>query len=157
MLALVTLLPLINALLLIASRILFAMGRDQLFSSKVTLVNAGGTPAGALVVSVSLAAVLVASGTFEKLVALSAFFVAAINCVCFAAVFVLRKRAPGLGRPYKVWGYPFTPLVVLAGSIAFLLGAVWVDTRNSFYAVSLLLVSYPAYRLLRRFVPPLNP
>ena len=153
-LALVTLLPLLNALLLIASRILYAMGRDRLFSSKVTLVNAGGTPAGALVVSVSLMVALVASGTFEKLVALSAFFVAAINCVCFAAVFVLRKREPGLERPFRVWGYPLTPLIVLAGSIAFLLGAVWVDTRNSLYAVSLLFLSYPSYRFLRKFVSP---
>jgi len=155
-LGLVTLLPLMNALLLIASRIPFAMGRDQLFFSKATLVNAGGTPGVALIASVLLAVALVASGTFEKLVALSAFFVAAINCVCFAAVFVLRRREPDLTRPFKVWGYPMTPLIVLAGSIAFLAGAVWVDTTNSLYALSLLLFSYPAYRFFRRFVSPLN-
>jgi APA family basic amino acid/polyamine antiporter len=157
MLALVTLLPLMNALLLIASRIPFAMGRDHLFSSKAALVNVGGTPGVALTVSVLLAMALVASGTFEKLVALSAFLVAAINCVCFAALFVLRKREPGLARPFKVWGYPLTPLVVLAGSSAFLVGALCVDTKNSLYALCLLLVSYPAYRLFMKFVSPSSP
>jgi APA family basic amino acid/polyamine antiporter len=31
-------------------------------------------------------------------------------------VFVLRWRRPHLARPYRVWGYPFTPLVFLAVS-----------------------------------------
>jgi APA family basic amino acid/polyamine antiporter len=29
-------------------------------------------------------------------------------------VFVLRRRRPGLERPYRVWGYPVTPLIFLS-------------------------------------------
>jgi APA family basic amino acid/polyamine antiporter len=31
----------------------------------------------------------------------------------FIGLFVLRWRRPELPRPYKVWGYPFTPLIFL--------------------------------------------
>ena len=53
-------------------------------------------------------------------------------------------------RPYRAWGYPFTTALALAGSIAFLLGAVAADTRNSVYALLLLAASYPAFRILKK-------
>jgi APA family basic amino acid/polyamine antiporter len=56
---------------------------------------------------------------------------------------------PDAPRPYKVWGYPFTPALALIGSLAFLGGAVVGDTRRSLWALALLAVSYPVYRLLR--------
>jgi APA family basic amino acid/polyamine antiporter len=31
-----------------------------------------------------------------------------------AGVFVLRRAEPQLPRPYRVWGYPVTPLIFLA-------------------------------------------
>jgi hypothetical protein len=38
---------------------------------------------------------------------------------------------------------------VLAGSIAFLISAVVTDRRNSLYAVAIVIVSYPVFRLSR--------
>ena len=35
--------------------------------------------------------------------------------LCFVAVFILRRTAPNLERPYRVPGYPIVPIIALAG------------------------------------------
>ena len=71
--------------------------------------------------------------------------------MAFISVIVLRRREPDLPRPYRVWGYPWTTLIVIAGSIAFLAGAVAGDTKNSLWALGLLAISGPAYLIVKRF------
>ncbi|MCA1556921.1 MAG: APC family permease, partial [Acidobacteria bacterium] len=83
-------------------------------------------------------------------IAILAFFFVANYTISFACVFVLRRREPELPRPYRAWGYPWTTMLALLGSVAFLCGAAASDTRNSLYALILLAASYPAYLLLRR-------
>ena len=75
--------------------------------------------------------------------------------MAFISVFVLRKREPNLPRPYRVLGYPWTTLIVLIGSIAFLAGAVAGDTKNSLWALALLALSYPVY-LIGKMLRPLQ-
>ncbi|MFL6211119.1 MAG: APC family permease [Pyrinomonadaceae bacterium] len=150
MLALVSLLAALNANTMAAPRILFAMSRDRLFWARAGAVNEGGTPSVALVVSTLVAVVmLVFSGTFERVLAALAFFFVTNYTLTFLSVFVLRRREPQAKRPYRAWGYPWTTGAVLAGSIAFLIGAVAGDTANSVYALVLLALSYPAFMLLK--------
>ncbi len=82
---------------------------------------------------------------------MAAFIYVAIYLTGFIAVFVLRKREPELPRPYKIWGYPWTTLIVIIGSILFLIAAVVTDTANSIYAIVLIAVSYPVYLLTKKF------
>lgn len=42
-----------------------------------------------------------------------------------AAVYVLRARRPDLHRPYKTWGYPFTPGLLIATYVAALIGQLF--------------------------------
>jgi APA family basic amino acid/polyamine antiporter len=150
-LALISLLGLTNAVIMGVPRILFGLSRDGLFPSKVTFVNRGGTPAVALLLSTLVAILLVVSGTFERLLAMSAFFYVTIYTTGFVSLFVLRKREPELPRPFKAWGYPWTTLIVLVGSMIFLFSAVISDTTNSIYAVLLIAIGYPIYFLIKRF------
>ena len=76
---------------------------------------------------------------------MAAFLYVAIYMTGFAALFVLRKREPELPRPYRAWGYPWTTVIVLIGSLVFLIGAIISDTANSIYAVLLIALSYPIY------------
>ena len=141
----------INAYHLMASRVLFAMSRDGLFTKRASTVNAGGTPTVALFLSASVALIFILFGqTFGTVITILAFFFVANYALSFISVFVLRRREPDRERPYRAWGYPWTTGVVLAGSVLFLVGAIASDTRNSIYALLLLGVSYPLFRLLRR-------
>ena len=138
LLSLVSLPPLVNAIMMIGTRILFAMGRDGLLWSGTAAVNARGTPVMATLVTTAVAAVLIGSGTFQKLVAVASFFLAANYCVSCLALVVLRRREPTLDRPFRAWGYPWSVGIVLAGAAAFLLGVLLGDTRTALVATGLL-------------------
>lgn len=149
-LTILSMLSAVNAYHLMASRTLFALSRDGLFSRRGAAVNAGGTPTSALLLSVAVALLFILFGrTFEQVITLLAFFFVANYTVSFAAVFVLRRREPERERPYRAWGYPWTTAAALAGSVAFLVAAIAADTANSVYALVLLGLSYPLYRFTR--------
>ena len=150
-LTIASMLSTINACHLMATRVLYAMSRDGLFIRSASTVNPGGTPATALLLSVIGSLVFIVFGqTFEKVITVVAFFFVANYTLSFISVFVLRRREPEKERPYRAWGYPWTTGLVLAGSIVFLIGAIVQDTRNSVYALIMLAVSYPVFRLMRR-------
>ena len=150
-LTIVSLLSAINACHLMASRVLFAMSRDGLFFNRVSQVNKGGTPTVALFLGTVVTLIFIVFGqTFEKVITILAFFFVAMYVLSFISVFVLRRREPEKERPFRAWGYPWTTGLALVGSIAFLMGVIAGDTRNSIYALALLGISYPTFKLLRR-------
>ena len=151
-LTILSMLSAINAYHLMATRVLFAISRDGLFTKKGATVNKGGTPVVALFTSAAVAVLFIVFGqTFDKVITVLAFFFVANYTLSFVSVFVLRRREPEKERPYRVWGYPWTTALALIGSVLFLLGAIASDTRNSVYALVLLAVSYPLFRLLKWF------
>jgi APA family basic amino acid/polyamine antiporter len=149
-LALLSIIAIVNAILMFTPRTLYALGRDGLFSARAITVNQGGTPVVALAVTVLVAAILIIFGTFEKLMAIYAFYAVANNIVLISALFVLRKRSPDLPRPFRTWAYPFAPLAVLLISVALVAGFILSDRRDSLYALALLALSYPIYRWINR-------
>ena len=140
----------VNACLLMSSRVLYAVARDGIGPRVATRVNEGGTPTVSLVASAGVSLVFLATGTFQSVIAVAAFFFVADYALSFLAVFVLRRREPAAPRPYRAFGHPWTTGLVLAGSLAFLVSAVVSDTRNSLWALGLLVISYPIFRLTRR-------
>ena len=149
-LVIVSMLSAINSNHLMASRVLFAMSRDGLFTARAAAVNEGGTPTMALLASAVVALVFIVFGrTFDRVITVLAFFFVANYALSFTSVFVLRRREPGKARPYRAWGYPWTTGVALLGSIAFLVGAIASDTSNSVVALLVLVASYPAFRVTR--------
>jgi APA family basic amino acid/polyamine antiporter len=153
-LTIVSMLSAINAYHLMSTRVLFAISRDGLFAKQAAAVNKGGTPTVALVMSAAVAVLVIIFGeTFEKVISALAFFFVANYTLSFVSVFVLRRREPEKERPYRAWGYPWTTALALIGSVLFLVGAIAADiaggTRYSIYALGLLAVSYPLFRLLK--------
>jgi APA family basic amino acid/polyamine antiporter len=152
-LAILSLLSTINAYTLTAPRILYAMSCDELFHSRAARVNKGGTPTVTLLISTFVAVLFILNSTFSAILAALAFFFVANYSMGYISVIVLRWREPNLPRPYRVWGYPWTTLIVLLGSIAFLTGAVITDKKNSLWALAILAVSYPLYLLVKFLAP----
>lgn len=151
-LTIVSMLSAINAYHLMSTRVLFAMSRDGLFSTRATSVNPGGTPTIALFLSALVSLLfIVFGGTFERVITILAFFFVGNYVLSFISVFVLRRREPDRPRPYRAWGYPWTTALALVGSLVFLLGAIVGDTRNSLYALLLLAASYPVFKLAKQF------
>jgi APA family basic amino acid/polyamine antiporter len=144
----------INAYHMMSSRVFFALGRGGLLTPRAAHVNAGGTPTVALFASVTVAVLFIVFGQqFGPVIEALAFFFVANYTISFFSVFVLRRRAPQLVRPYRAWGHPWTTALALFGSVAFLAGAVISDVtsgkKTSLYALALLAASYPVYRITK--------
>ena len=141
----------INALHLMATRVVFAMSRDGLFTRKAAVVNEGGTPVVSLFLSAAVALLFIIFGQkFDRVINTLAFFFVANYILSFISLFVLRRREPDKPRPYRAWGYPFTTAIALVGSVLFLVGAIVTNTTDSVYALLLLAVSYPVFLFGRR-------
>lgn len=140
----------VSAILLMAPRVPLAMARDRLLPEGMTAVNPGGSPTTAMLVSGGIALAFIATGTFEDVLALLAFFFVANYTLSLTALFVLRRTEPDTPRPYRAPLYPWIPGIALIGFAAFLAGQVVGDTRQSLWSLGLLAVSYPVYRMIRR-------
>jgi len=138
----------LNALHLMGARVIYAMSRDGLFFRAVSRVNKGGTPTVGLLLS-ALVGVVFAIFSFERVIAMLAFFFVTNYLLSFISLFLLRRREPALARPYCAWGYPYTTALALFGSIGFLIEAIREDPTNSYLTLIALACSYPAYRILK--------
>jgi len=148
--SLLTLVSLLNNLMLTTPRILFALGRDGLFSDRVAVVSDGGTPRTALAITAATAVVMILSGTFEQILALFAVLFLLCYLSAFLAVFALRYREPERPRPFKDLGYPFSTGIVLLGTVAFLVAAVAQDPRSGLVGAIFVTACVPAYAWMAR-------
>jgi basic amino acid/polyamine antiporter, APA family len=147
-LSLISLPPLLNAVMMIGTRILFAIGRDRLVWSRAAEVSATGTPTIAARVTAIVAIGLVATGSFQRLGGVSVLFLMVACAVCSLALIALRRRDPAPAS-FRAWGYPVSPAIVIAGSIAFVVGVVVGDPSTALTAGVVLgigLVGYAAQR-----------
>jgi APA family basic amino acid/polyamine antiporter len=150
-LALLSVLGLINASIMSAPRVLYGLARDGLMPAAGTLsrVSAGGTPLAGLLLTSAVSALLVLVGDFQTLLAIAAILYVALYTSGFVALLVLRRREPDLERPFGAWGQPWIALVVVAASLAFLMGSVLGDPRHSLMALLLAALALPLRALVR--------
>lgn len=149
-LSVISLVPLLNAITMMGTRVIFALGRDRLFWSRTSTVNPSGTPDTATLLTAAVAVGLIATGTFQRLIAMTSFFLAVNYALCCVALVVLRRREPDLARPYQAWGYPWSVWLVTAGSVMFLLGMLAGDVLNGLAAVGLLAIGVVGRALFTR-------
>lgn len=149
-LALVSLIGIINAILLLSPRILFGLARESFFVKSATKVNDGGTPVVATLVTFAAALVLASTGSFELLVAISQFFIVVISILTILTLFVLRRTEPDLPRPFKTWGYPYAPALMLLLAVLLFFGYIYSNPYPSLYALGVLAASYPIFRLIKQ-------
>lgn len=104
----------VSAMTLAGPRVLQAMGEDFPPFRALARTTADGIPAGAVLLQSLVAAAFILTGAFERVLVFSGFLLGLVSFATVATLFVLRWREPALTRPYRAWGYPFTPLAYLA-------------------------------------------
>jgi APA family basic amino acid/polyamine antiporter len=149
LLVIVSLPSAVNANVLMGSRVLYSMSRDGLGIPVAARLNERGAPFVSIVATGLVAIAFLATGTFETIIAIAAFFFVANYATSFVGLIRLRIREPQRPRPYRTVGFPWTTVLVLLGSLAFLGSAIVADRRNSLFALGILVVSYPVFRLTR--------
>jgi APA family basic amino acid/polyamine antiporter len=145
-----------NAAMLSTTRVLYAMNRDGWGPARIASVNHGGTPSIPLFLSMIASIAFLLSGSFNRVLAVTAFLFVSKYLLSYLSVFVLRRREPNTPRPYLAFGHPWTTGAAMIGSLLFLAGVIAADTRNTLYGCGILIASYPIYRLGRRAISPIR-
>lgn len=104
-----------------------------------------------MLLTTAAALLMIFTGTFDLLVAVAAFLFITVDASGFLALLALRRREPGLERPYRTRGYPWTTLLLLGACIFFLIGNIISDPISSLYTLALMAISYPAYLMVCRW------
>ena len=141
----------LNAQLLNYPRVTYALASDRLFFRAISRVNEKRhTPTGAIVLVGVWASVLALAGTYSQIIGWAAFVNQAFMALTVIGLFILRRTAPDLPRPYKVFGYPFTPLLYLAILLWYL--TTLLTTRFPQVVIGMLIVAagLPFYLYWRR-------
>lgn len=154
-LILLSILGTLNGCFLTIPRVYFAQAADGLFFRKFAAIHPRhGTPGFAIVAQGAWAAVLALTGSYESLADYALFGVWAFYGLMIAAVIVLRRTLPGLHRPYRMFGYPVTPVLFLAVTFWFLANMLWTRPVPALAGLGLMLTGVPAYLLWQRYGRP---
>jgi APA family basic amino acid/polyamine antiporter len=94
------------------------------------------------------------SGTFDVLTDMIIFSVLIFDFMAVTAVFILRKRAPAMPRPYRTWGYPFLPVVYLLATAWLTLNTLFAMPGRSLAGLGLIALGLPVYAYYARGRPP---
>jgi APA family basic amino acid/polyamine antiporter len=140
-----------NGSILTGPRLYYAMARDGLFFRGAARLHPRfRTPGRAIVLQAVWSCLLALSGTFEQLFTF-VMFVAIIFWVAAAAsVITLRRKLPDLPRPYRVWGYPWVPILFIAASLGILFNTLWEKPVESLAGLLCTLAGLPVYLFWRR-------
>jgi amino acid transporter len=131
---------------LTGARIPFAMARDGVFFHFAERIHPSfRTPSGSLLFLGSVAALLALSGTYEELYSLFVFAGWIFFALAAIALLRLRRTQPSLVRPYRAWGYPWTPLIFLAAAVALTLNLWMVRPIRSSLGLAVILAGIPFF------------
>jgi APA family basic amino acid/polyamine antiporter len=149
-----------NSVILTAPRVFYAMAKDNLFFKKLAVVHVNlRTPVFAIVALGAWSAVLVCAGelgSFQKLIEGVIFIGWIFYGLGAAAIFPIRRATGSKPIPYRVPGYPWTPILFVLAAAAIVGNAVFAafrdpdQFRNLKFALALLVAGIPAYLFWRK-------
>lgn len=140
-----------NGTVLTLPRAFFAMARDGVFFRQLAQVHPRfGTPAVAIVASSAWAMLLAVTGTFEQLLTYVVFVGWIFYALGALSLFRYRRRAPDAPRPFRVPGYPITPLLFVASAAAIVLNTIVAQPGRAAIGLGVVLLGSPVYLVWRR-------
>lgn len=140
-----------NGLVLTTPRAFFAMARDGIFFRRLAEIHPRfGTPAFAIVASSLWAMLLAATGTFEQLLTYVVFVGWIFYALGALSIFAYRRRQPDAPRPFRVPGFPLTPILFVVAAGAIVLNTLLAQPGRAAVGLGVVLLGSPAYLVWRR-------
>ena len=139
-----------NGITLTAPRVYYAMARDGVFFQQLSKVHPRfRTPAFAVLAGSAWAILLAATGTFEQLLTYVVFTGWLFYALGAASIFVYRRRASDRELPYRVPGYPWTPLLFMVAAAALVINTIATQFGRAAIGLGMVLLGTPAYFVWR--------
>ena len=128
------------------SRVPYAMAADGMFFKPLAKISARTrVPVNAVLAQAGWASVLAISGTYDTLTDSVVFASCLFYALSAAAVIIFRQREPDLPRPFRTWGYPFTPIAFVVVSAALLASALYATPKQALLGVGVIALGVPFY------------
>ena len=141
----------LNGRFLTQARVYFAQAQDGLFFKKFAEVHpVYKTPSFSLWMQAALSILLILTGSWNFLIEYAMPAIWVTYAVSVAGVIVLRRKLPNLERPYKMWGYPVTPVLFVIAAVAFVVNSGIENPKPTLIALGLIALGVPAYFIWRR-------
>ena len=143
----------LGAMILAGPRVYFAMARDGVFPRTLAQVGGkSGVPANAVLLQSIIAALLVITTTFGQLLFYIGFTLSLFAALTVAGLFILRRR-DGADIPFRVPGYPITPLLFIASNLWMVVFSLADNPWRGLPALITILVGLAVYGYFRRWSP----
>jgi basic amino acid/polyamine antiporter, APA family len=139
-----------HATVITSCRVYYAMAKEGLFFRKAGELNKQSVPGNSLLYQCIWACILVLSGTFDQLTDMTIFAVFVFYGATAFGVFILRKKMPTANRPYKVWGYPVVPAIVVLFSAGLFVNTIMTQPREAIIGLTLMLSGIPMWYWFNR-------
>lgn len=137
--------------ILTAARIYLPMAQDGLFFKSLAKIHPTYLAPGAcLIAQAAWSILLTFTGSYEQLGTYVIFAVFLFHAATGAAIFVLRRTRPDWPRPYRAWGYPWTPAIFILTALAFVINTLWERPIESLWGLGVVALGVPAYAWWRR-------
>lgn len=137
--------------ILTGARVPYAMASDHLFFRQLAILSTHShVPVWSVLSQGALSCLLAASGSFDQLTDYVVFTSWIFYAANTAGVMVLRKRMPELERSYRVFGYPWVPLIFLGASLALLVNTIYSRLNETLIGLILIGIGIPVYYWFRK-------
>jgi basic amino acid/polyamine antiporter, APA family len=147
----ISLVSTISAMMWLGPRVTMVMGEDFSLLAAFARRTASGVPATAILFQLAVVTLLLLTQSFESILEFVQFSLTISSFLTVLGVIVLRFTQPTLPRPYRVWGYPFTPLVFLSVSLFMMINLVLQRPAQSLAGVAIMLTGLGIYGLSHRY------
>ncbi len=107
-------------------------------------------PFVAALVQLVIACIMMTLGTFDLLTDMLIFVMWSFSMLLFLAVFILRKRAPEMPRPYKVPLYPVVPLIAMLGGGFILIMTLITTPGLALTGIGVTAIGVPVYYYMKK-------
>lgn len=104
----------ISSMILAGPRVSATIGEDFPRMKFIAHRNARHVPVYAVLLQSLISIGLIITGTFEDIILYVGFTLNLFTLLTVAGIFIFRMNQPDVERPYKTWGYPFTPIIFLS-------------------------------------------
>lgn len=140
----------ISAMVFIGGRIARVIGEDYRIFGMLSRQSEKQIPVNALIFQGIVTLFFLYTSSFEQVMIYATFLLIGMSSLTVAGVYVLRWRRPRMDRPYKTWGYPFTPALFLLANTFIMVYVVVERPLESLVGLAIMVAGILLYMINKK-------
>jgi APA family basic amino acid/polyamine antiporter len=144
----ILLLSTVSSYVYIGPRIMQIMGEDHAFIGFLKEKNSDEIPLNAFWGQLGISFLFILKSSFEQVLMYAGISLIITTTLTVISLFILRINEPDLDRPYKVWAYPFTPMIYLIINCWILFYSFRESTFEFMVGIGIITTSIALYYLI---------